>query len=239
MVLRDLGDRSSDFAQQAAALLPNEKNNWIGITALLNLRGHGSTLLADWLKNQVEIDKHQYDVAAIRALYNNVETRKVAIDLAVSRSRRPSAILDALYDIADEGNDVGVREQILDKAVAARAFVVTEPLCAIEGLAKFDSARAIEAIELGLRNIPAIERCVLVTPGECGAAAIGTGKDVQHQRRIGDRAGRQPEVNEVIEAVGHLAVWDQAERRLQADDAGTGSRQARAGPGIGCQRERP
>lgn len=168
MVLRDLGDRSSDFAQQAAALLPNEKNNWIGITALLNLRGHGSTLLAAWLKNQVEIDKHQYDVAAIRALYNNVETRKVAIDLAVSRSRRPSAILDALYDIADEGNDVGVREQILDKAVAARAFVVTEPLCAIEGLAKFDSARAIEAIELGLRNIPAIERCVLVTPGECG-----------------------------------------------------------------------
>jgi hypothetical protein len=158
MVLRDLGDRSSDFAQQAAALLPTEKNNWIGITALLNLREHGLTLLADWLKNRVEIDKHQHDVAAIRALYNNAATRKAAIDLAVSRSRRPSAFLDALHDIAAEANDVGVREQILDKAFAGRAFVVTEPLRAIEGLAKFDSARAIEAIEHGLHNIPAIER---------------------------------------------------------------------------------
>ena len=67
---------------------------------------------------------------------------------------------------------------------------------------------------------------------------VGAGKGVQHQRGVGDRASHQPEMNEVIEAVGHLAVRDQAQRRLQADDAGAGGGQARAGAGIGCQRKR-
>jgi hypothetical protein len=138
------------------------------------------------------------------------------------------AILDALYDIAAEANDAGVREQILDKAFAARAFVVTEPLRAIEGLAKFDSARAIQAIELGLRNIPAIERelcrlLVRIAPELAASKLIDASVEIERDSlrnavgqalRAIDRAAIEPIViarataaSKARKAVAEIAGW--------------------------------
>jgi hypothetical protein len=158
IALRTLGDRSEDFVRLAMALLPTEKNDWIGMNALLSLGEQGSELLGRWLKDRPATARGQHDIAAIRALYESSETRKLAIDLVASRSLQGLSMLDVPYDIAAETNDAGLREQIFDKAFAGRSFITTEPLRAIDGLAKFDTTRAIEAIELALRSHSQIER---------------------------------------------------------------------------------
>ena len=79
-------------------------------------------------------------------------------EAAAASCRRSSHLGGAPYDIAAEARDPALRDQILDKAFAARSVNVTDPLCAIEGLAKFDVVRAVDAIALALQNHPKIER---------------------------------------------------------------------------------
>lgn len=248
MALRDLGDMSADLARLVAALLPTEKNNWIAVSALLTVGEHGARLLAEGLKDQTEVGKHQHDVLAIRGLYDNPATRKAAIDLAMSRSRRGSRLVDAPYDIAAEANDTGLREQIFDKAFAGRAFVVTETLRAIEGLAKFDSTRAIEAIEFGLRNNPAVERelcrlLVRIAPELAASKLIDIAIEIERDSlrnavgralRALDRASIEPLVlahgtmaSKSRKAVAEIAGWlpsptiETVLRRLADEDEAT------------------
>ena len=59
----------------------------------------------------------------IRTLYRYAETRKFAIDTAVSRCLNSGYTLDPLYDIASESDKPDLRRQILDVAFAEHPSV--------------------------------------------------------------------------------------------------------------------
>ncbi len=164
---------------------------------------------------------------AIRALYGNPATRKPSIEAAVDRCLHGQFLLDGPYDIAAEAGEPALREQILDKAFAARSFVTTQPLRAIEGLAKFDATRAVEAIELGLQSHPKIERqlcqlLVRIAPETAAATLIDATVSIEREslRRAAGRALRRldPEVVSrlVVERMSGLV----SERKAVAGLAG-------------------
>ncbi len=155
--LQALGDTSDDFAQLAHSLLYTKENSKCGLQVLIRMGNQGANLLANCLKSEIPLKQNDLEDLIIAALYDNPATRKLSIDTAVKRCRRGQELRDGPYDIAVEGGDAALREQILDKAFAARSFSTMQPLKAIEGLAKFDVMRAVEAIELAFQFHPKIE----------------------------------------------------------------------------------
>ena len=65
------------------------------------------------------------------------------------------------------------------------------------------------------------------------------GEHVEHECEIAHRAGDEPEMDEVVEGFGYLAVRDQAEGGLEPEGGGAGGRQARRGARVGRECERP
>lgn len=158
IALQALGDSADEFAQLAQGLLHTEKNANCGLNSLIVMGERGIELIGHWLQGRNAAKRTDRDDIAIRALYSNSATRALSVRAAVDRCLRGHFLLDGPYDIAAESEEPAIREQILDKAFAARPTVATQSLRAIEGLATFDTRRAVEAIELGLRSQPALER---------------------------------------------------------------------------------
>ena len=158
IALHELGDRSEEFAQLAYLVAQTQENARWGLNALATLGARGTELLLEWLQSPSAASRTDDEAFAIRVLYAHQATRAQAVAAAVAACHRGRHFGDGLYDIAAEAGDPALRDQIFDKAFAVRSFVVTEPLCAIEGLAKFDIARAVDAIELALQSHPKIER---------------------------------------------------------------------------------
>ena len=150
IALQELGDQSDDFARLAEQLAQTKENAEWGLNALISLKNNGLKFLQNWIQSP---SNTEYSDSVIRILYRYSETRKFAIDAAVERCRRlhRGFMDDPLYDIAAESDNPDLRKQILDVAFAERAYIAMEPLRAIQGLAKFDVTRAIEAIERGLQ----------------------------------------------------------------------------------------
>ena len=91
-----------------------------------------------------------------------------------------------------------MREQILDKAFVAPSFIAAIPLRAIEGQAKFDATRAVEAIELGLQSHQKIEDqlcrlLVRIAPETAAAKLFDAAISIERQslRRAAGRALRR------------------------------------------------
>ena len=162
IALQELGDQSDDFARLAEQLAQTKENAEWGLRALRGLGYRGIKSLQNWVKSLGSAERTKYVDSVILTLYHYPRTRKFAVDAAVSRNG--GFTLDPLYDIAAESDNPHLRRQILDIAFAERESVVMKPLRAIQGLAKFDVARAIEAIERGLHFHPKIERdlCLLL-----------------------------------------------------------------------------
>ena len=163
IALQELGDQSDDFARLAEYLAQaqtKENADW-GLNALISLKNKGLEFLKNWIQSPSNPD---YIGRVIRTLYHYAETRKFAVDTSVNQCLNGGFTHDPLYDIAAESDNPDLREQILEVAFAEHAYVAVEPLRAIQGLAKFDVARAIEAIEHGLQFHPNIERnlCLLL-----------------------------------------------------------------------------
>ena len=158
IALQALGDTSDDFAQLAYSLLYTERNSEWGLQALISMGSQGVNLLINCLKSKIPLKRNGLDDLIIRVLYHNPATRKLSVDTAVERCQHEQVLHDCPYDIAAEGGDAALREQILDKAFSSRSFYTMQPLRAIEGLAKFDVTRAVEAIELAFQFHPKVER---------------------------------------------------------------------------------
>ncbi|HSE90340.1 MAG TPA: hypothetical protein VLJ79_29295 [Candidatus Binatia bacterium] len=158
IALQQLGDQSDDFARLALRLAQTEANVAWGLNALVSLGDRGLKFLGDWLQNRKAMKHPDHDYLAIRTLYGNSATRKLGVDAAVERCLDGPFLLEYPYDIAAEADEPALRELIIDKAFAARSFVATAPICAIEGLAKFDAMRAVEAIEIALQSHQKVER---------------------------------------------------------------------------------
>ena len=163
IALQKLGDQSDDFARLVEHLTQTKENAEWGLNALISLENKGLEFLQNWIQSP---STTEYIDSVIRTLYRYAETREFAVDAAVGRCRylHSGFTLDTLYDIAAESDKPDLRRQILDVAFAEHPSVVMKPLKAIQGLAKFDVDRAIEAIERGLQFHPKIERdlCLLL-----------------------------------------------------------------------------
>ena len=209
IALQALGDTSDDFVKLAYRMLETEANSAYGLKALVWLGNQGSELLASWIRDRTSLKHNDLDNLAIRALYDNPATRKLSINAAIDRCQRGQFLLDAPYDIAAEAGDIALREQILDKAFAARSSVTTQPLRAIEGLAKFDVPRAMEAIELAFQFHPKIERqlcqlLVRIAPETAATQLIDGALSIERKsfRRFVGRALRRLDSG----IVSHLVV---------------------------------
>ena len=155
LALQMLGDQSDDFARLAEHLAQTKENADWGLNALIGLKHKGLEFLKNWIKSPSNPD---YIGRVFRTLYHYAETRDFAVDAAVHRCLNNCFTYDPLYDIAAESDNPALRKQILEVAFAEHAYVAMEPFRAIQGLAKFDIARAIEASEHGLQFHPNIER---------------------------------------------------------------------------------
>ncbi|OWV29827.1 hypothetical protein [Halomonas campaniensis] len=158
IALSELGDVSVEFAHFAFDVAQTKDNAWWGLTALTNLGDHGIELLTEWLQSSNTASRVDYESFVINVLYENPTTRMQATAAAAEACQHSLNFGDAPYSIAAEASDPILREQILDKAFSKNSLFMTEPLRAIEGLAKFNMARAVDAIELAFQTHPKIER---------------------------------------------------------------------------------
>lgn len=227
IALQALGDSSDDFRSLAERLIHTKENSIWGINALLNLGTRGLELIGDLLKVQVATKSIDHEDQVIRALYDNPTTRKISIDAAVSHCDRVHSFSDSLYDIAAEANNPTLREEILDKAFTTNSDMQQQSFRAMEGLAKFDIMRAVEAIELGLHSHPAIERqlcqlLVRIAPETAAEklidAAISTQRD--SLKRATGRALRRIESEIVSCLVIERMTGLAPERKIIAELAG-------------------
>ena len=227
MALQHLGDQSDDFVRLASRMTQTEANAAWAVIALVSLGDRGLKFLENWLRNRKATKHTDDDDLAIRALYRNPATRKLSVDAAVDRCLHGRFLLDCPYDIAAEADEPALREQIINKVFAARFFVTTAPLRAIEGLAKFDAMRAIEAIEIGLESHQKIERqlcrlLVLVTPETAAAKLIGAAVTSERQslRRAAGQALRRLDPGLVSRLLIDRMTGSAAERKGAAELAG-------------------
>ena len=227
IALQALGDSSNDFAQLVQRLVHTEANSTWGLNALLTLGDRGPELLGTWLKGRSAVERTDHGVLAIRALYGNPATRKLSVDAAVDLCLHGRLLLDGPYDIAAEAGEPALREQILDKAFAARSVVTTQPLRAIEGLAKFDATRALEAIEFGLQFHPKIERelcrlLVSIALGAAGTKLIDVAVSVERKslRRAAGRALRRLDPEGVSRLIIERTSGSASERKAVAELSG-------------------
>lgn len=158
IALQTLGDRSDEFVLLATRLAATKGNSVWGLNSLLSIGPQGREPLANWLKNRRAVDRSHQDIHVIHALYDNPETRSVSIDAAVECCLSGRYPFNIPYEIAAEKDHTELREKIFETAFLPSSMEVSAPLRAIEGLAKFDPQRALEAIEAGLHNHPKIER---------------------------------------------------------------------------------
>ena len=217
IALQGLGDKSPEFARAAERLAFTKENEQQGLNALIGLDGEGVEGLRRWLQQAGDGDRMNIGGFVIRALYAKEESRDDAIEAAADLCRRNRMFLRPLNEIAAESSDKSVREKVLEAAFAASATVVQAPLDAIRGLAKFDTARAVEAVEAGLFNHPKIERelCLLLVQLEPEMAA---GKLVS-AAIAGERESLSDAVGRALRSVSETTVADAIRERL----GGTGA----------------
>ena len=200
---------------------------WQGLKALIGLRDVGVDGLKRWLTNRGEKARVEYRSAVIRALFTMEESRDEAIRAAVQLSKVGHLLLDPVYEIAAESDDLAIREKVLEVAFSTSAVVVNAPLDAIRDLAKFDSDRAAEAIQLGLSNHPKIERqlCRLLVRLEPELAAeklLGAAISLERDSLIASvgRALRRSAPKPVTDAVLRCLSGSETERKIGSKVAG-------------------
>ena len=156
--LQYLGDESDEFVELAVLMAHTEQNFKQGLEALIQIGDKTQEFLESWLREQCDTPYKDHSHLVIRALYNHAESRELAVEVAAKHCLHNHIYAYPLYEIAAESDDPNLREMILADAFDENSVVVTLPLEAMRGLAKFDPDRATEAIELGLQWHPKIER---------------------------------------------------------------------------------
>jgi hypothetical protein len=137
----------------------------MAINLLIAFGERGHPVLRAHLDNRPHQNWDHLDQAIIEALHEHPSTKTVAIEAAgrdLSRGRR--SLDTPSFKIAAESSAANVREQILEAAFTNDRTIVGRAARAIEAIAMFDTARALEAasIELGTTKKTADSVCRLV-----------------------------------------------------------------------------
>ena len=184
IALQGLGDTSPEFARSAEGLAFTREYRREGLNALIGLGAVGVEGLKRWLREAGEADRLNEGGFVIRALHAMEEGRDDAIEAAADLCRRNRMFLRPLYEIAAESSDRSVRENVLEAAFTESAAVVQAPLDAIRGLAKFDAARAAEAVEAGFSKSPENREGAVPASG-----SVGVGEGCREAHWCRDRGG--------------------------------------------------
>ena len=217
IALQGLGDNTPEFARAAERLAFTKKNGRQGLDALIGLGDEGVEGLKRWLHEAGDADRVDQGGFVIRALYAMEEGRDDAIEAAADLCRRNRMFLRPLYEIAAEASDRSVREKVLEEAFTESAAVVQAPLDAMRGVAKFDAARAAEAVEVGLSNHPKIERelCRLFVQLESERAA----EKLVSAAIAGERESLSDAVGRALRLVSESIVADPIVKCLRGTEA--------------------
>ena len=194
LALRELRDDSEVLARLAGLMSRTEMNWKWGLDALIGLGEPGLEILWDWLHTQNPTESILCSNLVIRTLHENAKTRKRAVNVAVQRFNPGMPMQHALCDIVSESDDTTLRERILDNAFDDHPVTTTALLESIRGLAKFDTVRAADAIELGLKRYPSIERdlcrlLIRITPETAGERLIEAAAS-NKRKSLRDAVGR-------------------------------------------------
>ena len=215
--LQGLGDTSPELARAAEGLAFTKEYRRRGLNALIGLGAVGVEGSKRWLREAGDADRMDQGGFVIRALYAMVDGRDDAIEAAADLCRRNRMFPCPLYEIAAEANDRSVREKVLEEAFTESAAVVQAPLDAMRGLAKFDAARAAEAVEVGLSNHPKIERelCRLLVQLESERAA----EKLLSAAIAGERESLSDAVGRALRLVSDSIVADAIVKCLRGTEA--------------------
>jgi hypothetical protein len=139
-------------------LARSHKNSLHGLNALIAAGERGAKVLVAWLRDPGSADRDAYENTVLHVLYGYSSARSDAVAAAGDACFRRNSFRDIPYEIAAEADNSLLRDHILEKAFTAGLFRPDELVDAIKGLAKFDSRRAIDAINSALKAHPNIER---------------------------------------------------------------------------------
>jgi hypothetical protein len=214
IALQQLGDRSSEFSQLAARLVPTKENCRRGMNALITTGKPGFERLAAYLRSKPVSTWEYEDESLIGILHDEPSTRTFAVEAAVRYCLERQS-LDPPYDIAAEASDTAIRKKILYDAFRSHSSTVVS-LRSIEGLAKFDIERAIEAAENGLRLDPAIERdlcrlLVQLAPSTASAKLINAAVSIERKSLL-------PAVGRALRRLDPAMVEPRLAERMEDSD---------------------
>jgi hypothetical protein len=163
IALQQLGDQSAEFVELAARLIYTEKNVRQGVNALLASGDVGIEPLKTYLEyfsaptTQRTSDSWQVEMNIINALWNHSPTRDFAVQAAL-RACKYRFGFERPFHLAAESCDPEIREMILAAAFDLSDNGTSSTLYAIEGLAKFDPERALEAAKHALQEKPGMRQ---------------------------------------------------------------------------------
>lgn len=165
VALQQLGDKSDEFAQFANQLLNSNERRFAGINALSSLRETGLPFLRAYIETVPVKAWEDLQIQVVRHLALHGQTHEFAIEKARQYCIAVHGSLNPPYDIAAAAVDIQLRELVMDKAFEVPSVSPSRTYCAIKGLAKFDSKRAIEAVILHLKKSARYERehCAFLT----------------------------------------------------------------------------
>ena len=120
------------------------------------MRANGCAWIYRWLRSRPASVMGSLEVAAIGVLYANPATRKSAVAVAVDCCRHACRLPDPPWDIAAESTDIELRERILDAAFGSNSENPLHVVRAINGLAKFNVPKAVDAVRFALQYDPKV-----------------------------------------------------------------------------------
>lgn len=227
LALCELRDDSEFYKNFAVSLANTADNSYWGLSCLMALGSDGAKTLAGHLDTLTDKDITNIDSKFINFVFQSDSTKDLGLKFAHRICCSNGFALDARYDIAAEQDDPVLRDRIVDKAFTVRSSFNQQVYRAIQGLAKFDTPRAVEAIELALENHPSIERelCFLLARVDPSIAieklvetAVRTKRD--GLRRAIGRTLRQLNPASVHRELVMRMSLDASDRKVAAELAG-------------------
>lgn len=157
IALQQLGEKSEQFAQLLVPLLKTEENK-LWTTEILFALGNSATgALRDYLDG-VKVNQWGHEEQAMIRFLHQQEAAQESVETMAAQycAEARRSFFGLPYDIASKTDQPEIREMILDELFGKKSSDST--LRAIEGLANFNSDRAIQVIEDYLLQDPSRER---------------------------------------------------------------------------------
>lgn len=146
VALQKLGDKSDELARFSNKFLSNNERRFSGINVLSSLREKGLPLLISYLETVPVKAWEDLHIQVVRHLALYGQSHEFAIEKARQYCIAVHGSLNPPYDIAAAAVDIELRELVRERAFEVPSVSPPRTVCAIKGLAKFDSKRAIEAV---------------------------------------------------------------------------------------------